>query len=519
MAKPTVFVRDATGLVKNVSLFDAVALNIADMSAGAALAVVGFTMILLPSVSGVNLVYGSVIAFLLSLPQVVVYTMMTQRIPRTGGDYVWLSRMFGGFWGGSLAFMGPALETMAYLALITLSMIFAIGSVGVSLGYTSCGITSCLGLALPGNMAGADVVSQFILGAIIFALLIAVNIWRPKWGYKIVSICTVIGILTLIAGNISLLSAGNQGVVSYMNFLNSIGANTTYSKVAASYTGPTFDFNATILMLPFFAIYVYPWVFAGPAVASELKGGNRTLKWNVPIASLITFIFVTGSFATMYYVGSFAFITAAFANPTLVYTYSFNFWTLAMGVASSPALAWFIGLGWILWNLGILAYGIILVSRYLFAEAFDRFLPSKMAYVTKWGSPAAAHLFDLVVVIILIGGASFLYGTLVSLYGSVVASMIYFASIGAAGAVYGLRKEKGQAKALLVACGAFTTLVFLYLLYQFLALPSVWGGNPFAYSYVGVSFLTGAILYGASKYYHGKQGIDVSLAYKEIPPE
>lgn len=519
MAKRAVFVRDATGLIKNVSLFDAVALNIADMSAGAALAVVGFTMILLPTLSGVNLVYGSAIAFLISLPQVVVYTMMTQRIPRTGGDYVWLSRMFGGFWGGSLAFMGPALETMAYLALITLSAIFAIGSVGVSLGYTSCGIATCLGLALPGDIQGADVVSQFGLGVVIFALLIAVNIWRPKWGYKIVSFCTVVGILTLIAGNASLLSAGNQGVVSYVNFLNSIGANTTYQQVAGSYTGPTFSFNSTILMLPFFAIFVYPWVFAGPAVASELKGGNRTLRWNVPIASLITFLFVTGSFATMYYVGGFQFVTGAFANSTLVYTYSFNFWTLAMGVASNPALAWFIGLGWILWNIGILAYGIILVSRYLFAEAFDRFLPSKMAYVTKWGSPAIAHLFDLVVVIILIGGASFLYGTLVSLYGSVIASMIYFACVGAAGATYGIRKEKGRAKIILIACGVFTTLVFLYLLYQFLALPSVWGGNPFAYSYVGVSFVAGAILYGASKYYHGKHGVDISLAYKEIPPE
>jgi amino acid transporter len=222
----------------------------------------------------------------------------------------------------------------------------------------------------------------------------------------------------------------------------------------------------------------------------------------------------------MYYVGGFEFITAAFANSTLVYTYSFNFWTLAMGVAGNPALAWFIGIGWILWNVAILAYGIILVSRYLFAEAFDRFLPSKIAYVTpKWGSPVVAHIIDLVVVIFLIAGASFLYGTLVSLYGSVIASMVYFASIGAAGAVYGLRKEKGQAKWVLLVCGVFTALVFLYLLYQFLAFPAVWGGNPFAYSYVAASFLTGAILYAISKYYHGKQGINIALAYKEIPPE
>jgi glutamate:GABA antiporter len=517
--KAPVFVREATGLTKNVSLFDAVALNISDMSAGAALAVVGFTMVLLPSVSGVNLVYGSIIAFLLSIPQVIVYTMMTQRIPRTGGDYIWLSRTFGGFWGSSLSFMGPALETMAYLALITLSTIFAIGSVGLSLGYQNCGIASCLGLALPGNIPGANTVSQFVLGVVIFAAIIGINIWRPKYGFKLVAVLSIIGIASTIVGILTLLSAGRQGVMNYMDFLNSIGSNTTYAQVAGSYTGSTFDFNATIMMLPFFAIFVYPWVFAGPAVASELKGGNRTVKWNVPIASFIVFLLVTGSFATMYYVGGFEFITSALANPTLVFNYSFNFWTLAMGV-SSPALSWFIGLGWICWNFAILAYGIILVSRYLFAQAFDRFLPSKIAYVTpNLGSPVVAHLIDLLVVIFLIGGASFLYGTLVSLYGSVIASMVYFAAIGASGVVYGIRNEKGQSKWILVFCGAFTAAVFLYLLYQFLAYPAVWGGNPFAYGYVVVSFLVGALIYVASKYYNKKRGIDISLAYKEIPPE
>ena len=156
----------------------------------------------------------------------------------------------------------------------------------------------------------------------------------------------------------------------------------------------------------------------------------------------------------------------------------------------------------------------------MFAQAFDRFLPSKIAYVTSnWGSPVVAHLIDLIVVVFLIGGASFLYGTLVSLYGSVIASMIYFALIGASGAVYGARNEKGQSKWILIFCGSFTVAVFLYLLYQFLAYPAVWGGNPFAYGYVAVSFLAGAIIYSASKHYNKKRGIDISLAYKEIPPE
>src|SRR5208282_2244312 len=108
-------------------------------------------------------------------------------------------------------------------------------------------------------------------------------------------------------------------------------------------------------ILPFFAIFVYPWIVAGPAVASEVKGKN-TLKWNVSIAAILSVILLTAGFGAMYWVGGFAFTNAALANPTLVYNYSFNFWTLAMGVASTPSIAWAIGIGWIVWNVAVLAY-------------------------------------------------------------------------------------------------------------------------------------------------------------------
>jgi hypothetical protein len=43
--KPTMFVREATGLVKQASFLDSISLNISNMSAGAALGTIGFTMI------------------------------------------------------------------------------------------------------------------------------------------------------------------------------------------------------------------------------------------------------------------------------------------------------------------------------------------------------------------------------------------------------------------------------------------------------------------------------------------
>src|SRR5579864_5710967 len=103
-AKAAVFVRESTGLVKNVSLLNALTLNMGNMSAGAALATVGFTMASLTSVACVNLVYASIIAFLLSIPQIIVYSLMGSTVRRTGADYVWITRTFGGAIGGSLSF-------------------------------------------------------------------------------------------------------------------------------------------------------------------------------------------------------------------------------------------------------------------------------------------------------------------------------------------------------------------------------------------------------------------------------
>lgn len=528
--KTGVFVRESTGLVKNVSLLNALTLNMGNMSAGAALATIGFTMASLTSVAGVNLVYASLIAFLVSVPQIIVYSIMGRRIQRTGGDYVWITRSFGGALGGSLSFMGYVLETQVYFALIVLSMVFAIGSVGLAMGNSSF-----LGLALPGDIPGANTAEQFAVGALIFLVLILANMARPKIGYRIVTVTILIGVVGILVAIVTLLSAGQSGIAGFIgslgatqtNPVTNVTSNITYNSLASSYTGSTFNFAATISILPFFAIFVYPWINAGPAVGSELKG-TGTAKWNVPIASVLVLLLLTGAFATMYYVGGLPFTNAALSNANLVFNYSFNFWTLAMGVTSNTALQLFIGLSWILWNVGILAYGVIVISRYLLAQAFDRFLPAKIAYVNKWGAPVIAQLIVLVLTLSLIAAVSFAYGTLQALYAGVVVAMIYFVFIGITAIMHGSKNEQGRNRGLLIVCGALMSIVFAYITYQFLASPSLWGtatvfngvpGYDYAYLYVAGSFIAGLLLYYGCKSYYGKKGIDVTLAYKEIPPE
>ncbi|HXZ91217.1 MAG TPA: APC family permease [Candidatus Dormibacteraeota bacterium] len=508
---PRIFLRQTTGLTKRVSLLDAIAINVSYMSVGAALALVGFTMLALPTVDGVNLVYGSAIAALLAVPQMVVYTMLSRRVSRTGGDYVWLSRSLGGFLGSTITFTGITLETMPYLALIALSAVFAIGSVGLSLGFSGM-----LGLALPGNVAGADQFYQFLLASAMVIVLVAINIARPRLGFRLISVFWILGLIGISIATMTILIAGRAGVENYINHLEI--PNTSFSSIQASYSGPTFNLDATLMMMPYFALFTYPWFQAAPSVGSELSG--KASRLNVPISLLVAFVAVTIPFASMYYVGGYRFMTAALSNPTLVNNYSFNFWSLAMGVSSNIVQAFLIGLGWVLLTIAILAFGVITVSRYMLAQAFDRFLPARLAYVSpKYGSPVVAHILDLAVTVVLIDLAAFLYGTISSLYGSAVSSMIYFAFVGIAAVVYAIRNERKHSKFILAVAGLLQTVVFLYLTYQFLAYPRIWGGNVLAYGYVAAAFLLGTIIYMISKSKRAKEGLSFDLAFKEIPPE
>jgi amino acid transporter len=546
---PGVFVRDATGLVKNVSFFDSVALNLSNMSIGALLGVIGISGFLPmlyagQSLAGVNLLYLCLIAFVLSVPQIVIYTVLTRRYPRAGGDYVFVSRNLGGPIGSVASFMGYTCETTAYLALIALSTVFAIATVGLFFNPTS---TFLMGLATPqGSPPTAPTPApgyQFLIGALIFAVLIGINIVKPKAGYRLVSVLTIIGIIALLLAIGTLLYAGPPGVQHYINgasgngvsvgFTNSSHPSATYANViAGNHTGGPggtsgFSWGPTIFLLPLIAAFVFPWLNAAPAVAGEIKG-KGALRWNVPISAVLAFAFLTGSIATMYWAAGQPFTNAAYSTPLYVYgiPVGFNFWTLSMGVSGNSVVAWIIGLGWILANLGVLAYGIIVISRYLLAQSFDRFLPSRISNVSpRFGSPVTAFIISLVVSVVLVGISAFNYVTSSlgagtnPLFGAILASMIYFMIVGLAALVHAVKKESGYMKAILGLAGALNIGVFGFISYQFLTNEAVWAINSITISFILGSIVLGIVAFAGSYYYHKGRGVDITLAYKEIPPE
>lgn len=533
-----VFVRDATGLVKNVSFIDTIALNLSNMSIGALLGVIGISG-LLPmlfagqDLAGVNLEYLCIIAFLVSVPQIVIYTILTRRYPRAGGDYVFVSRNLGGFVGSVASFVGYTTETTAYLALIALSTVFAIGTVGL---FFSSSSVFYLGLATPqGAYPGAPATPdwQFLIGILIFAILIGINIVKPKAGYRLVSILTIIGIIALLTAIGTYLVAGSTGVQNYINGVSGNGlfttnATQTYAIISAGPGGSnTFAWGPTIFLLPLIAAFTFPWLNAAPAVAGEIKG-KSAVRWNVPISAVLAFGFLISSISVMYWAGGQAFINGAFSTPSLVYgsPVGFNFWTLAMGLTGNSVVAAFIGFGWVLANLGVLAYGIIVISRYLLAQSFDRFLPSTISDVNpRFGSPMKAFLISFVVSVVLVGWAAYNYTTSSigagtnPLFGAILASMIYFMVVGAAAIVHAVRKEGGITRPILALAGIGNIVVFGFIAYQFLTYQAMWSINSFTFSWLVGCLVLGILLFVGSYYYHKGRGININLAYKEIPPE
>lgn len=93
---PRVFTRAATGLVREAGLLDALVYNVNFISIGL---MVALMFLYMPSYGGVSLPLSLVLCALLALPTAATYGMLAAIMPRSGGDYVYVSRVLGPAWG------------------------------------------------------------------------------------------------------------------------------------------------------------------------------------------------------------------------------------------------------------------------------------------------------------------------------------------------------------------------------------------------------------------------------------
>ncbi len=499
------FVRSSSGLVKRVSLLEAMMLNVANMGAGLAV----FTGISPYVVPGAVLWLSSIITFLVTLPLVVLYTLMLITTHRTGGDYIWLSRYLGGKIG-SIMGIALALNMPPYFALSAYFSVAAINTVLTTVGIVDHS-SFLLGLAERvfvnpyASLTTEQEVFIYLLSAIVFLVIVGINILRPKWGFRIVTLFGILSIIGIIMASLVILIAPhfNSSVIS---FLSKDGVSPT------PYHGSSFNLGATLFMIPYFASFAYIWLYAGPAVSGEMSS-TKAVKYNVVIGSVLTLLMITVPFYLMDWKGGYAF------NMSLYPSGTYNFWSASLAV-SNPLLQAVIGIGLISWEFFVMSFGIVVFARYIFAFSFDRLFPEVFSRLNKEGSPVFAHMLDLVVTLIFLAFPMISPEGVQALYSYTPLAVAYLFLVGLAGIKMGMRSNRR----IMVILGVLSSLLMLFMGYEAFTNPYFGVVNNGELFLPGVAYLlslvgTGAFVYVASKIVNSRRGINIDLNFKEIPPE
>ena len=112
-AKPEVFTRKASGLVRVMSPFSAFVYNILTMGL-----IFPWTYLWAPgALPGGKLVWGILLAMVIEIPIAFVYVWLSTALPRSGGDYVFQSRVFGGGVAFTVVMSGYVIWILQWVAL------------------------------------------------------------------------------------------------------------------------------------------------------------------------------------------------------------------------------------------------------------------------------------------------------------------------------------------------------------------------------------------------------------------
>ncbi|PSN98514.1 hypothetical protein B9Q11_02160 [Candidatus Marsarchaeota G2 archaeon ECH_B_SAG-F08] len=515
LSKPSVFVREATGLVKSLGPWTLFFANVGEVGFGTTLLLLNQADSFFPNGNpGGNVVVATLIFTLLTLFEAYIYYKVVRHIGRTAGDYVWISRTLGPIPAGFLL-LGFTFTGMPFVAiqlnwLITLSLYPALSSIGAVSGVSSL---SQLAISLSSQA------SLIILPLVLLGVITLVDVVSPKIGYLLLGVMVGIAMLGTLMMLGVFVYAGASGVKSSLeSLLSSYGSS--YSKIASGYSGPLFSLGATSLLFPYLA-FALPWINNAAAFSGEIKDINKS-----SITGTFLPVIVSGAllalFSAVYYsyLGFDFAMNAPNAWPEQLATAGAtpNMLTIALIVIrNAPLLGVLISVLFSFWYLAASQQTILSVSRYVLGLSFDRLLPTRLAAVSeRFHTPYASLLLTFVVSIPMVFIVALTNWT--SLYSTTALGTLFFAFIGITAIVFGLKRPSSFEKAMLVLCGVVTTGFFLYLTYMFVALP-YYGINDLSWGIMLFFWVLGALLYPISKWYHAKKGINLSLAFKELPPE
>jgi amino acid transporter len=516
-----VFVREATGLVKSVGPLTIFFSNMGEVGFGTNLLFLNAADSYLPNGNPGGNVALAVLLFTVFVAfEAYIYYRVVQAVGRTAGDYVWISRTMGPVVGGLLV-LGFTFTGIPFIAitlnwLVTLSLSPSIATIGV---VTHSGQV----VALASKLASTPAIIG--LSVLVLAAISAVDVLSPKNGFRLLSVFVGVALVGTFMMAAVLLAFSPQATRSSVDsFLSSYGSS--YASIASQYSGPLASLPAIVLLLPFIS-FSLPWVNNAAAFSGEIKNIRRSAWTGTFMPALISGALLAG-FSAAYYRGlGFDFSMAApLAWPSSLSSVGAtpNMLTLATIVMrSNPVYLWVMNIAFSFWYLAAVQQTVLSISRYVFGLSFDRLLPTRLADVSqRLHSPYISLLLAALASVPFIVVVA--YTNFASVFSTTALGMLFFGFVGINGVIHAF-KRGGPSKWLMITSGIITMVFFFTLTYMFLFLPYygsyLANGSPNWLSLGLIAFfiVMGAALYPLSKWYHSRRGVDVSLIFKELPPE
>src|SRR5438876_649589 len=272
--RQTLFLRNATGLVKAWSTFDAFLYAFWSVNL-VTLGLYGMSFVYaIPDgqLLGAVLLTGVLVTFL-----VLTYAQLVSAMPRAGGDYAWQSRILGGGVGFVLAITGwwftLWLWTPIYANILIVQffapLAYSLGLTGVATFFSSpTGIfVSCL------------IVLAFVSWVITLGMEGYARIQRFCFWLGIGGLVVMLGLL-LFSSHEAFVSAFNREAASLFGASGNAYQATLDAAAKGGVKGVsfgTFGFASTLLLLPFLAFYLL-WPVWGATLYGEVRGAKEYRK-------------------------------------------------------------------------------------------------------------------------------------------------------------------------------------------------------------------------------------------------
>jgi amino acid transporter len=520
--------RQTSGLVKEIGFWSNIALSLSFMA-------IPFFVI---SATGVPAVFpgaspfwSSVIAAVICIIPATLFSYFLVVMPRTGGDYVFISRSIHP-WVGFVANFSLAVWILLGAGYVG----DLVATYGLSSAFASIGTATHDHTLLRWSV---DVTSKdwgFAAGSltlVLSALLMMVSTRRMLQAMKVILVVSLLG---LVATFFLLLFSSRA---DFVHAVSRFGGN--YNAIirdarAAGYAGGTpFSLSQTIAATSIAAVaFLYPFlgVYGGSELRSAKTSGRRAIFGALAVAAVLTLpiMLLADHVFGINFLGAATSLSNAASTHYPFTAPAFYFFFATMLTSHT----WLIVLINVSVTVSLIALGppsLFMCSRCLFAWAFDRIVPMKLSEVNKRsGAPVLAAGVMLVVGVAVLAVSVYAATTLLSLvFTAILGQLISFIVLGVAGMVFPFRRRDMYLDSpisrsflgvpVMSIVAAMSTAFFALLTYWYATTDALGANTSTGWIAIGVILGLAIAIYPLSAYINRSRGIDLRATFRTLPPD